>query len=83
VIVSLGRRVAGPEDLELPGDYCGPLQELDVPGLEPTGRLVVWCLPPDGSGAVRLASPPWVLTEQPDGTLEVASPSPVPLTPPA
>jgi hypothetical protein len=74
VIISLARRVAGPEDLERPGDYCGPLAELGVPGLEPTGRTAVWVVPLAGPAVARLVSPPWVLTEQEDGTLRVEAP---------
>lgn len=66
----LGRRVAGPEDLERPGDYCGPLEEVDPLLLTPTGRTAVWAM--TGTGPVRLVSPPWQLTEQPDGTLSIA-----------
>lgn len=69
--VAIGRRVASPEDLELAGDYSGPFPELDGLELEPTGRKVVLLLAPDGTGPARLASPPWVFTEQPDGTLEI------------
>jgi hypothetical protein len=71
VKVAIGRRVASPEDLKRRGDYCGPLDELDGPELEPTGRKVVVLVSPDGTGPARLASPPWVFTEQEDGTLEI------------
>ena len=71
VKVALGRRVASPEELERPGDHCGPLDELDGPELDPTGRKVVVLLSPDGTGPVRLTSPPWVIKEQDDGTLEI------------
>jgi hypothetical protein len=70
VILTLARRVAGPEDLERPGDYCGPLPELEGPHLTPSGRTAVWILAPDGSPA-RLASPPWEFTEQADGSLAI------------
>lgn len=69
--VAIGRRVASPEDLERSGDYSGPFPELEGPELEPTGRTVVVLLSPDGTGPARLASPPWVFTEQADGTLEI------------
>jgi len=68
--VAIARRVASPEELRKPGDYCGPLEELG-PDLEPTGRKVVVLLSPDGTGPARLASPPWVFTEQADGSLEI------------
>jgi hypothetical protein len=71
VKVAIGRRVEGPEDLKLAGDYCGPIAELEGPDLEPTGRSVVLLLSPDGTGPVRLASPPWEFREQADGTLEI------------
>jgi hypothetical protein len=73
VRVTIGRRVASPEELEQPGDYSGPLAELDGPDLEPTGRTVVWLLPPDGSGPVRVASPPWEFGEREDGTLGISN----------
>jgi hypothetical protein len=57
--------------MKLPGDYCGPLAELEGPDLTPSGRTAIWLLAPDGS-PVRLASPPWAFTEQADGTLEIA-----------
>ena len=69
--VTLGRRVGSPEYLKRPGDYCGPLAELDAPGLEPTGRKVVVALSPDGGEPARLASPPWVFAEREDGSLEI------------
>lgn len=69
--VTTGRRVASPGDLVLPGDYSGPLTELEGPDLEPTGRAVVCLLPPDGSGPVRLASPPWEFRECENGALEI------------
>lgn len=70
VILTLARRVAGPEDLERPGDYCGPLPELEGPDLAPSGRTAVLVVP-DGQGIVRLASPPWAFRERRNGTLEV------------
>lgn len=69
--ITLARRVAGPEDLQRPGDYCGPLPELEGPDLTPSGRTAVLVVP-DGPGIVRLASPPWEFTEQADGTLAIA-----------
>jgi hypothetical protein len=72
VILALARRVAGPEDLEHPGDYCGPLPELEGPDLTPSGRTAVLVVP-DGPGIARLASPPWRFAEQPDGTIAIAS----------
>jgi hypothetical protein len=71
VRVAIGRRVASPEDLERDGDYCGPIAELDGLELEPSGRMVVVLLSPDGTGPARLASPPWVFREMADGTLEI------------
>jgi hypothetical protein len=71
VRVAIGRRVERPEDLTAPGDYCGPIAELEGPELEPTGRTVVLLLSPDGTGPARLASPPWAFTEQEDGSLEI------------
>lgn len=69
--ITLARRVAGPEDLEHPGDYCGPLPELEGPDLTPSGRTAVLVVP-DGPGIVRLASPPWRFAEREDGSLEIA-----------
>ena len=68
--ITLARRVAGPEDLARPGDYCGPLPELEGPDLTPSGRTAVMIVP-DGPGIVRLASPPWRFAEQADGSLEI------------
>lgn len=69
--VALGRRLASPEELRRPGDYSGPFPELDGPELEPTGRQVVVLLSADGTGPKRLVSPPWVIREQEDGSLEI------------
>lgn len=69
--IAISRRVSSPEDLKHPGDYCGPIAELEGPDLEPTGRAVVCILSPDGTGPARLASPPWEFCEQEDGTLEI------------
>lgn len=71
--MTIGRRVRGPEDLEQPGDYCGPLAEVDSLTLTPTGRTAVWAM--TVSGPARLASPPWEFTEQEDGTLSIAEAS--------
>jgi hypothetical protein len=70
VTITLSRRVAGPEDLAHPGDYTGPLPELEGPDLTPSGRTAVLVVP-DGPGIVRLASPPWTFRERRDGTLEI------------
>lgn len=69
--ITLSRRVAGPEDLQRPGDYAGPLPELEGPDLTPSGRTAVLVVP-DGPGIARLVSPPWEFTEQEDGTLAIA-----------
>lgn len=67
-----GRRVAGFEDLERAGDYCGPFEVDD--------KLRVWFLlpiardegVPASARSIRfLTSPPHVLRECTDGSLEV------------
>lgn len=59
-----GRRVATPDDLEQPGDYCGP-----VTGW--TGGLpAVFFLKPNGARG-HITSPPHEFVEEDDGTLTV------------
>lgn len=81
--ITIGRRVASVEELERPGDYCGPFEEVEGPDLTPSGRTAVWFLlplhegatkfdrPTPGSGLHRITSPPWEFRECPDGSLEV------------
>jgi hypothetical protein len=76
----IGRRVATVEDIERAGDYAGPF---DGTGAGGQPERSVWFLlpihegsgpfdrPAPGSGLHRVAEPPWVFRECPDGSLEV------------
>jgi hypothetical protein len=73
----IGRRVNSLDEIERPGDYCGPMP--DVNGTERS----VWFLlpihagadkfdrPTPGSGLHRVAEPPWRFRECADGSLEI------------
>jgi len=76
--ITVGRRVATMDDLELPGDYA--LGSVDDDG---DVRPQIWFLLPihhgatmydhadEGSGLHGISSPPWTFRECPDGSIEV------------
>jgi len=74
-----GRRVATFDDLERPGDYCGPIM-VDVDGVQVPHVYYLLPIhegetkfdrPTEGSGVHGASQPPWRFTEQPDGSLEI------------
>lgn len=80
--ITQGRRVGSMDELELPGDYFGPVNERNDAG-EQTGRGVWFLLPihtpgstrfdreHPGDGLHRVSEPPWSFRECPDGSLEI------------
>jgi hypothetical protein len=78
-ILSPARRVATFDDLEMAGDYTGPDTVVYPDGerkrvlfLLPIHNGKDWGDHPDeGSGIHGVTEPPWVFTEQDDGSLEI------------
>lgn len=80
-VLTQGRRVQSMDELELPGDYYGPTDEVDDEGN--VVRRGLWFLlpthegadkfarPTEGSGLHRVTEPPWTFRECADGSLEV------------
>lgn len=77
----IGRRVATFDEIERPGDYCGPRELVNGKG-EHIARQVLFLLPihqgtdkfdrpTRGSGLHGVQEPPWRFRECPDGSLEI------------
>lgn len=80
--ITPARRVQSVDELVLPGDYFGPVDEVTDKGVK-VGQGVWFLLPihtpgktrfdrtSPGDGLHRVSSPPWSFRECPDGSLEI------------